>query len=169
MEMVLPTVRALITTTPSRWRNLFEALPEELLTRPAVMGEWSAVDCLRHLIDSEAVYQFRIRAFLEGRDFPDFNPDVDGSHPGGQSPLALAAEFSRLRRASLEMLETLAPADLERTARHGELGPVTLGEMLHNWAGHDLNHTVQAERALMQTFIQNCGPWRRYYSDHETK
>jgi len=27
-------------------------------------------------------------------------------------------------------------------------------------------HTVQAERALMQPFIEGCGPWRPYFRDH---
>jgi hypothetical protein len=27
-------------------------------------------------------------------------------------------------------------------------------------------HTVQAERALMQPFIQGCGPWQVYFTDH---
>jgi hypothetical protein len=36
-----------------------------------------------------------------------------------------------------------------------------------NGAGHDLMHTVQAERALMQPFIAGCGPWQPYCADHE--
>lgn len=60
----------------------------------------------------------------------------------------------------------VTPADLGRQARHQELGVVTMSELLHEWAGHDLMHTVQAERALMQPFIQGCGPWQRYFSDH---
>ncbi len=80
--------------------------------------------------------------------------------------MELAGEFARLRRESLLMLERLAPADLERKAHHAALGMVTLNEMLHNWAAHDLNHTVQAERALMQPFIQGCGPGKIYFTDH---
>ena len=41
-----------------------------------------------------------------------------------------------------------------------------MGEMVHEWAAHDLNHTVQAERAIMQPFIRGCGPWQKYFSDH---
>ncbi len=166
MDTVLETMRTLIATTPDRWLALFRALPAELLTQPAKAGEWSPVDCLQHLVDSEKVYQFRIQAFLDGRDFPNFDPDTDGSAPGARSPLALAEEFASLRRETLRALEKLAPADLERRARHAELGMVSLREMLHNWAGHDLNHTVQAERALMQPFIRGCGPWKIYYTDH---
>jgi hypothetical protein len=166
MDSILESTCALITITPERWIALARALPVELLTRPAAEHEWSAVECLQHLVDSEKVLQFRVAAFLAGRDFSAFNPDTDGSKPGGQTPLALAEEFARLRRESLLMLGKLLPADLERRARHSELGIVTLNEMVHNWASHDLNHTVQAERALMQPFLQGCGPWKRYYGDH---
>lgn len=31
------------------------------------------------------------------------------------------------------------------------------------WPAHDLNHTIQAERSLMQPFIRGCGPWRKYF------
>ena len=166
MEKVLEAVRALIATTPERWTSMVQALPVELLTRPAAEGEWSAVECLQHMADTEKVFQFRVQAFLAGTDFPGFNPDEEGTQPGVQSPLALAKEFTRLRGESLQMLEKLTPADLGRKARHAELGMVTLSEMVHEWAAHDLNHTVQAERALMQPFLQGCGPWIKYFTDH---
>jgi hypothetical protein len=166
MNTVLESMRALITTTPERWVAMARALPIKLLVRPAADGEWSAVECLQHLVDTEKVLQFRVQAFLDGRDFPDFDPDSDGSKPGTQTPLALAKEFARMRRQSLQMLEKLSPADLKRKAQHSALGTVTLNEMVHHWAAHDLNHTVQAERALMQPFIQGCGQWKKYYTDH---
>jgi hypothetical protein len=31
-----------------------------------------------------------------------------------------------------------------------------------------LNHTIQAERALMQPFMLGCGPWRPFFRDHES-
>lgn len=51
----------------------------------------------------------------------------------------------------------------------GACGPnrVTLREMLNEWAGHDLMHTVQAELAVMQPFITASGPWRGYFADHD--
>ncbi len=78
----------------------------------------------------------------------------------------MAAEFARLRAGSLALLSKIGEGDLNRTARHQELGMVTLGEMIHEWAGHDLMHTVQGERAILQPFIDGCGPWKRYFSDH---
>ena len=71
-----------------------------------------------------------------------------------------------MRAESLAALAEVQPADLDRRVRHQELGPVTLGEMVNEWAAHDLNHTVQAERALMQPFIRDSGPWQVYFQDH---
>jgi hypothetical protein len=121
------------------------------------------------LIDTESVFQFRVRAFLAGQDFPAFDPDTQGAKPGITSAVQMAAEFTRLRPESLTLFLTLTPADLARRARHAELGPVSLDEMLHEWAAHDLMHTVQAERALMQPFIARSGPWRHYFADHDVE
>jgi low temperature requirement protein LtrA len=84
-----------------------------------------------------------------------------------QRPDKLAAEFASLREASLAALKRVSEADLTRTARHSELGVVTLGEMLYEWAAHDLNHTIQAERAIMQPFISSSGLWKVYFKDHD--
>jgi hypothetical protein len=100
-------------------------------------------------------------------NFPAFNPDEEGAASASQSPSALAAEFASLRSGSLALLKTLKPADLARTALHPELGQVTLEQLLQEWAGHDLNHTIQAEQALMQPFISGCGPWRKYFAGHD--
>ena len=72
----------------------------------------------------------------------------------------MAAGFARLRAQNLELIAGIRPADLERTAVHSELGPVTLRQAMDTWAAHDLNHTMQAERALMQPFIAGSGAWR---------
>lgn len=168
MENIIDITRRVLTTTPARWQSLASALPEELLRRPPKAGEWSALDCLQHLIDTErGVFPVRVAIFLAGKSaFPAFNPDAEGTPSGALTPLEMAAEFSRLRAGGLETLARVTPADLSREARHGELGPVTLGQMIHEWAAHDLMHTVQAERALMQPFILESGPWLKYFLDH---
>jgi hypothetical protein len=42
-------------------------------------------------------------------------------------------------------------------------------ELLNEWVGHDLMHTVQAERALMQPFVAQSGSWRSYFADHDVE
>lgn len=166
MNDILAWVQAVLSTTPARWQNLAQALPPELLSQAPAPGEWSARECLQHLIDTERVFQFRLAAFLAGREsFPAFDPDSQGSQLTAQTaPAELVAEFDRLRAESLATLAGISADDLDRQARHQELGIVTLGEMAHEWAAHDLNHIVQAERALMQPFIRGCGPWQRYFT-----
>lgn len=73
----------------------------------------------------------------------------------GSDMRSLAEDFRRLRAESLIGLCAVTDQDLERTARHEELGLVSLGEMIHEWAARDLNHTIQAERAMMQPFIDH--------------
>ncbi len=169
MNGPLTQVKGILQITPNRWRDLIQNLPPELLTRQPTPDHWSAIQCLQHIIDTERVFQFRLQAFLEGRDsFPGFDPDVEGSQRGASpEPEALLQEFTGLRRYSLKRLDGVTAEHLERRSRHAELGPVTLNEMVHEWAAHDLNHTVQAERALMQPFIQASGLWQPFFADHE--
>jgi hypothetical protein len=167
MDDVLTSASAVLSATPARWTSLAQAVPAGLLALPPAPGEWSALECLQHLIDTEPVFQYRIEAFLAGRDFPAFDPDTQGTKPdASRAPAELAAEYARLRLASLDALARLAPDDLDRMAVHLELGRVTLSEMVHEWAAHDLMHTVQAERALMQPFIRGSGPWLKYFKLH---
>jgi hypothetical protein len=166
MDELLPRVMTILSTTPGRWIQMANLLPLDMLSMKPAPGEWSAVECLQHLIDTESVFQSRLDAFREGRDFPAFNPDEEGTKLENPSPETLAGEFDRRRAESLIRLEKLTPASYGLRARHAELGPVTLEQMINEWAAHDLNHTVQAERALMQPFLRACGPWQKYFTDH---
>ena len=168
MASLIESVVSVLATTPPRWAALAGIEPDLLARRPAP-GEWSAIECLGHVVDTEAaVFLARVLAVREGRDFAAFDPDAEGA-PVARSLGALAADFATLRAASLEVLATLTDADLDRTARHAELGHVTLRELLNEWAAHDTMHLVQAERALMQAFIPGSGPWRPYFADHDVE
>lgn len=168
MSNQLEIVKTILSTTAVRWLNLTEILPVDLLARTPVPGEWSALDCLCHLLDAEQwVFPVRMQAFLAGKNFVAFDPDTQGTRYTTQNPVQLAEEFIRRREDSLAELDQVTIQDLTRTAQHSELGTVTLGELLHEWGAHDLMHTVQAERAMIQPFILGSGPWRPYFQDHD--
>ena len=170
MENILDWTRLVLTTTPVRWENLAHTLPAELLTRPPAAGEWSALECLQHLLDTEHVFTARLKYFRAGQDFPDFNPATEGTRLSATPALReMAAQFTRLRQDSLASLAEITPDDLKRRACHSALGMVSLGEMVHDWAAHDLQHTMQAERAVMQPFILGSGPWQVNFQDHLMK
>jgi hypothetical protein len=160
--------KAVLETTPEHWRQLTLTLPTALLTRAPAPGEWSALECLQHIVDTERqVFPVRVRHLMAGEDFPGFDPDAQGMRPETPpEPVALAEDFAALRAENLQLWDSISESDLERRARHSELGEVTLRELLNTWAGHDLMHTVQAERPMMQPFIEGCGPWRPLYADH---
>ena len=155
-----------------RWRALANGLDRELLARVPAPGEWSALQCLGHAADTEAiVFTARIRAIREGRrELPSYDPDVQATPiTDSTEPAALAVRLANQRRDSLALLATITDDDLERTSRHLELGPVTMRELLNEWAAHDMMHIVQAERAVMQPFIPASGPWRHYFADHDVE
>jgi len=95
MDNILESVRAILRTTPACWLNLTESIPTELLVRPPALKEWSALECLQHLVDTERwVFPVRVKAFLAGQDFPAFNPDSQGTKLDvGQVPGDLAREL----------------------------------------------------------------------------
>lgn len=168
MNILLERVQAVLSTTPERWQRLIGTLPVDLLTRPPATGEWSALRCLQHLLDAERqLFPVRLHAFLTGQNFSDFDPNQQHAESDSQTPEQLAAAFVQSRQESLVLLKQVKDDDLGRTAQHPKLGTVTLAEMLHTWAAHDLMHTVQAERALMQPFMLGSGGWRSFFRDHE--
>jgi DinB superfamily len=156
----------------ARWHALATGLDQDQLLRRPAAGEWSALECLGHAVDTEAaVFAGRVRAMLAGEPaLAAFDPDSESTPvTAGTDPADLAERHAALRAESLALLATVTEADLDRTARHADLGPVTLRELLNEWAAHDLMHVVQAERAVMQAFIPGSGPWRPYFADHDVE
>ena len=171
MPDLLAQVRSMLASTPDRWVALGR-VDDEVLRRQPAPGEWSALQALQHVVDTEAgVFRARILAIRDGApSFPGFDPDAEGhvDRPEGTVE-ELAARLVPVRAESLALIDTIHEADLGKTSRHAELGIVTMAELLNEWAAHDTNHLVQAERATMQAFIAGAGPWRHYFVDHDVQ
>lgn len=169
MPHTLETFSAMLASMPVYWTSLATTVPDEIMRKPAAPGEWSALQCLQHLLDAESlIFPVRLRIFMAGGDaFPGFNPDKESTDYSQMSAAEIAAAFAQHRTENLQLIQQIQPEHLQRQAIHGELGKVTLEEMLNEWISHDFNHTIQAERALMQPFIPNSGPWRHYFVDHD--
>jgi hypothetical protein len=169
----LRDARAVLVTTPARWASLADTVAADLLARSPAPGEWSALECLQHLVDNEELVVLpRLEALLAGQDFDPTHPrsrwtPPDSAAQAGRLARELATRFAGLRSEVLQIVDGLVVEDLSRTARHPRHGPVTLALMLRYLAGHDLMHTVQAERAVMQPFIEGSGPWRPAFADHD--
>jgi hypothetical protein len=115
--------------------------------RPAP-GEWCANEVVGHLIEAEQRgFAGRIRTII-AEDRPRLVPwdqpavaaarrDCEKSGP------ALAAEFRTLRTASLELVNGLRPADLDRAGIHPAVGELRIRDLLGEWVHHDRNHIRQ--------------------------
>jgi hypothetical protein len=75
------------------------------------------------------------------------NPKEDFSH------------FEEQRQTNVELLRSLPAEAGNRKARHLAAGQITLSEMLHEWALHDLGHIRQvAELVRARKYLAGAGP-----------
>jgi hypothetical protein len=167
-QQTLAWAKAILASSPQRWQFIIDTYPLELLTAQPAPNEWSALECLQHLVDCDRISTpVRLKTFMTGGGFPAFNPADDGS--GNTPSIALVAEFAALRAENMLLLENFTEVDLGKEAHHAEYGTVTLSQYLTHLAGHDLMHMVQAEQAIMQPLIKDVGPWIVNYEAHLAK
>lgn len=137
--------------TVTRMRELARAAGDDLRVRPEPT-EWSVIECLGHLVDSEFVASARMRWIL-AEDEPEivgYDQDrwVDGLRHRDDDPEELISLFAALRESNLRLWAATPMADRERFGRHRERGPESYGLIVRLGAGHDRFHLAQAERAL---------------------
>jgi UDP-N-acetylmuramate dehydrogenase len=149
--------------TPRILDALLEGLREaDLLWQPAP-GRWSIQEALAHLAHAEEhCFGRRARAFLA-----QLEPELASyeAEDFRAEPLEGALiRFRESRRANLDLLAATPASAAARVARHVSLGRVTLGEMLNEWAFHDLGHIRQvAEIVRARRYYEHMGPWRPHY------
>ena len=129
-----------------------EGVAEARMREPEAPGKWSALDLLRHLVDTELVHVYRIRSALEQDRPPIRGYDQDAwvrlfavAVPDTTSGLEL---LRVLRAANLRLWRSLDARQLERAVMHAERGAEPVGHMLRLLGGHDLVHRRQMERIL---------------------
>jgi hypothetical protein len=135
------------------WRELIDRADGDLRTRPAE-GEWSAIECLGHMADSELVTSARYRWVLAESEPPLQSWDqeawaarFDHTH---DDPAALLDLFAALRHANVALWQRTSPADRSRYGTHAERGPESFDLLFRLQAGHGRLHRDQAERALAE-------------------
>ena len=133
------------------WRELLDRAGGDLRTKPAP-GEWSVLECLGHLTDSELVTSARYRWVLAENE-----PQLQGWDQEAWAvrfdhhtadPATLLALFAALRNANVALWQRTAAADRARAGIHSERGPESFELLFRLQAGHGRVHRDQAERAL---------------------
>ena len=130
---------------------LVDAAGTFLGTRPEP-GEWSVLELVAHLADSELVTAARLR-WIAAEDEPDivgYDQDlwVSGLRQVDEDPATLLGAFAALRHWNLDLWARLPVADRERVGIHRERGRESIDLIVRLAAGHDLVHLDQARRTL---------------------
>lgn len=166
---------------PERVAGLLEASAPIILAELAALGpdggwrpepgEWSANECVGHLIEAERRgFAGRIRQILaaERPDVPavleDWDPPAvaaarhDDLRPGAE----LAAEFASLREDGVALVRSLRPADLARVGIHPSVGPLRVDDLLGEWVHHDRRHIRQLLAVTQARVWGQMGNARRF-------
>jgi hypothetical protein len=115
--------------------------------RPAP-GEWSANECLGHIIEADRRgFGGRIRRILAENGVAEVGWDqiavAAERRDHERSVAAILEEFASVRDPGIALVESLEPGQLDRWAIHDRVGRVTVQELLHEWVFHDRNHLRQ--------------------------
>jgi hypothetical protein len=170
LDPLSPAVIAgLLEATATTITAEMDALGDNSGWRPAV-GEWSANECVGHLIEAERRgFAGRIRQILSA-DPPDSARLVGWDEVavaeerrdhlrGGRE---LAEEFVALRADSVLLVRGLGPDDIERSGMHPDVGLLRVGDLLGEWVHHDRNHVRQMLAVTQDRVWDQMGNSRRF-------
>lgn len=166
MDDELPCLN-LLEETPGILRGLMTEISDEDARWKPAGDRFSIAEVLAHLAHSEGhCYRTRVDRFLE-EERPEFEPDDAQMYLElyrNADPEEDFAHFEEQRETNIEFLRTLPASAGDRKAFHKEAGEITLGEMLHEWALHDLGHVRQiAELVRARKYLAGAGPLGKSY------
>ncbi|HLK68025.1 MAG TPA: DinB family protein [Bryobacteraceae bacterium] len=157
----------LLEATPEILRGLMSEVSEEdARWRPAA-DRFSIAEVLAHLSHSEGhCYRARLDLFMS-EERPEFEPDDAQMYLDlyrNAEPEDAFDHFEEQRETNVEYLRSLPTEAGERVAHHREAGEITLNQMLHEWALHDLGHIRQiAELVRARVYLAGAGPLGESY------
>jgi len=153
---------ALLEATPAILRGLMSEISDDDARWKPAEDRFSIAEVLSHLSHSEGhCYRSRLDRFL-AEDLPEFEPDDAQMHLEiykNADPEEDFAHFEEQRETNIELLRGLSADAGSRKAMHREAGEITLAQMLHEWALHDLGHVRQvAELVRARKYLAGAGP-----------
>lgn len=151
----------LLEATPDILRGLMCELCEEDTRWKPTPDRFSVAEVLAHLSHSEGhCYRMRVDRFM-AEDRPEFEPDDAQMYLDLYRNRDAEDEFSHFeeqRESNIEYLRSLPAETGDRRALHLEAGEITLAQMLHEWALHDLGHIRQiAELVRARKHLAGAG------------
>ena len=152
----------LLEATPAILRGLMSGISDEDARWKPAPDRFSIAEVLSHLSHSEGqCYRQRVDRFLS-KERPEFEPDDAQMYLDlyrDADPEEEFADFEDQREDNLELLRGLPVEAGNRKALHRSAGEITLAQMLHEWALHDIGHIRQiAELVRTRKYLAGAGP-----------
>ena len=162
----LPCVE-MLEAVPAILRGLMCELSEDDARWKPAPDRFSVAEVLAHMSHTEGhCYRMRVDRFM-AEERPEFEPDDAQMHLERYRDADAEEEFAHFeeqRDTNLEYLRSLPAGAGRRVALHKQAGEITLSEMLHAWALHDLGHVRQvAELARARKYQPGAGPLGKEY------
>ena len=156
-----PLVLLTLERTPAVVRALLGGMPDAIVTAPGAEG-WSPRDVVAHLLSIHyAANVQRVRWMLDNDDpiVPNVDEHATLEASGMRAwPLArLLDEYETARAESMQWLGALTPDQLARSGRHASAGAITIADVMHHVAYHDLLHLGQITQMLYAPVEQRRG------------
>ena len=157
----LPCLEMLAATSDILRGLMCELSEEDKRWKPAP-DRFSIAEVLAHLSHSEGhCYRARLDRFMR-EERPEFEPDDAQMHLDlyrDADAKDAFDDFEQQRESNVDYLLGLPEGAGERVAMHKEAGLITLSQMLHEWALHDLGHIRQiAELVRAEKYLAGAGP-----------
>jgi hypothetical protein len=142
---------------------LHDASPEVLQWKPAP-ERCSIQEDLAHLAVIEQLYSERVGPIVMEEDPALANylapPESEVQQNTARQHLE---HFMALRRIHVVFLHTAPAAAVGRTGRHYETGSISVSQLLHELANHDLGHLRQlTELYRAHGFYPHGGPFQKF-------
>lgn len=139
-------------STPRTLHVLLKNVNEELAHWRPAEGEWSIVEVVAHIGDTEERNLERVRLVLaEDEPMIEAYDQDELARERDYYSMDLASvhqRFNDLRSEQLELLEGLDEASWQRAGLHTEGGRVTIQQLTLHMAAHDTIHLAQISDIL---------------------
>ena len=101
------------------------------------------IHSILELVIHIAAWKHIVRQRLLGAPVQEITPEMDWPAPQGTGQVAWDAALARLEQSQKDLLETLAGLSDEHLKETLKKVPLTIQDLLHGLAQHDLYHTGQ--------------------------
>jgi hypothetical protein len=161
-------VVASLQSTPAVLRNLLYSLPSEMFTWHPTHGRWCIKEVVGHLIEADR-HDFigRIRLILDQVEprltVSDQAEIARMRHDCDHDLHELLDEFSNQRSGSLSFISTFGDNELHRGGVHPTIGYLHIGNLLHEWVYHDMNHVRQILVNVQGFLREHMGNMQQFY------